>query len=283
MGTEAQKLITVSLEKIANCRRRRREMSLHKNLLVTTVIHKARIAIMEETYYMMSYANKGPSTPEYVGGDSQAPYYNRSPAAAATPVYGNPGAPHYPQPPSVLGAPSLTELSTASRELEPMEWENAEPQVTSAPDVDAVPCESGDEDDGDKENLTPVDYSPCCGELTSQRLSSCRPPTTASPNTLEPIRALKRHRMQGSIADEDDESSLPKRIKWDVTAAASEMDSQDDTSHALRLVSVFSASLGSGPCPAVRLVRSMSTPDLCSQQAKDTMELMGSRPLAIAV
>lgn len=56
MGTEAQKLITVSLEKIASCRRRRREMSLHKNLLVTTVIHKARIAIMEETYYMMSYA-----------------------------------------------------------------------------------------------------------------------------------------------------------------------------------------------------------------------------------
>lgn len=62
MGTEAQKLITVSLEKIANCRRRRREMSLHKNLLVTTVIHKARIAIMEETYYMMSYATTPTNT-----------------------------------------------------------------------------------------------------------------------------------------------------------------------------------------------------------------------------
>lgn len=243
-------------------------MSLHKNLLVTTVIHKARIAIMEETYYMMSYASKNPADYMNVaaGDEALSPYYNRPPK----PVYENVATPlpHSPETPSA----SVADLTTV-REPEAMDWEEQSPGSPSA-----------EEDDDDKENSTPVDYSPCGGgeQTTSPRLA-CRPSSNSSPNNLGPLRAFKRHRP----GTDDDESSQPKKSKWDT---ASEMenhprDEDDDTIHALRLVSVFSASLGAspGPCPAVRLVRSMSTPDLCSQQAKDTLEMMTSRPLAIAV
>lgn len=94
MGTEAQKLITVSLEKIASCRRRRREMSLHKNLLVTTVIHKARIAIMEETYYMMSYAAATNAT---CGAAAAKATDGARTTTAVLPVYCHNGSPstHY--------------------------------------------------------------------------------------------------------------------------------------------------------------------------------------------
>jgi len=53
MNTEAQRLITVSLGKIAASRSQRGGINLHKNLLVACVLHKARTAYMMENLQTM--------------------------------------------------------------------------------------------------------------------------------------------------------------------------------------------------------------------------------------
>ncbi|GAB0099516.1 myb-like protein K [Sergentomyia squamirostris] len=53
MAAEAQRLIGISLGKIAQSRMERGGISLHKNLLVATVLQKARIIFMEEAYHMV--------------------------------------------------------------------------------------------------------------------------------------------------------------------------------------------------------------------------------------
>lgn len=53
MATEAQRLISISLAKIAAYRCVRGGVSLHKNLLVATVLQKARYIFMEEAFQMV--------------------------------------------------------------------------------------------------------------------------------------------------------------------------------------------------------------------------------------
>lgn len=53
MATEAQRLIGISLAKIAQSRCCRGGVSLHKNLLVATVLQKARFIFMEEAYHVV--------------------------------------------------------------------------------------------------------------------------------------------------------------------------------------------------------------------------------------
>jgi hypothetical protein len=53
MATEAQRLISISLAKIASSRCVRGGVSLHKNLLVATVLQKARYIFMEEAFHMV--------------------------------------------------------------------------------------------------------------------------------------------------------------------------------------------------------------------------------------
>uniref|UniRef100_A0A182SLI0 Uncharacterized protein n=1 Tax=Anopheles maculatus TaxID=74869 RepID=A0A182SLI0_9DIPT len=50
---EAQRLIGISLAKIAQSRVCRGGVSLHKNLLVATVLQKARYIFMEEAYHIV--------------------------------------------------------------------------------------------------------------------------------------------------------------------------------------------------------------------------------------
>lgn len=59
MSTEAHKLIGISLSKIAQSRASRGGVSLHKNLLVATVLHKARYIFMEEAYQIVHGSSKG--------------------------------------------------------------------------------------------------------------------------------------------------------------------------------------------------------------------------------
>lgn len=53
MATEAQRLIGISLAKIAQSKGVRGGVSLHKNLLVATVLQKARYLFMEEAFHMV--------------------------------------------------------------------------------------------------------------------------------------------------------------------------------------------------------------------------------------
>lgn len=61
---EAQRLISISLAKIAASRCVRGGVSLHKNLLVATVLQKARYIFMEEAFHMVHghYINQANST-----------------------------------------------------------------------------------------------------------------------------------------------------------------------------------------------------------------------------
>lgn len=63
MATEAQRLISISLAKIATSRCARGGVSLHKNLLVATVLQKARYIFMEEAFHMVhgTYLNQANS------------------------------------------------------------------------------------------------------------------------------------------------------------------------------------------------------------------------------
>lgn len=63
MATEAQRLISMSLTKIATSRCARGGVSLHKNLLVATVLQKARYIFMEEAFHMVhgTYLNQASS------------------------------------------------------------------------------------------------------------------------------------------------------------------------------------------------------------------------------
>lgn len=63
MATEAQRLISISLAKIAASRCVRGGVSLHKNLLVATVLQKARYIFMEEAFQMVhgTYLNQANS------------------------------------------------------------------------------------------------------------------------------------------------------------------------------------------------------------------------------
>lgn len=63
MATEAQRLISISLAKIAASRCVRGGVSLHKNLLVATVLQKARYIFMEEAFHMVhgQYLNQANS------------------------------------------------------------------------------------------------------------------------------------------------------------------------------------------------------------------------------
>lgn len=60
MASEAQRLIGVSLTKIAQSKTHRGGISLHKNLLVATVLQKARYIFMEEAYNIMIHYNNKP-------------------------------------------------------------------------------------------------------------------------------------------------------------------------------------------------------------------------------
>ncbi len=54
---EAQRLITVSLGKIAQSKGQRGGASLYRNLLVSTVLHKARHVFMTENFTAMIHVS----------------------------------------------------------------------------------------------------------------------------------------------------------------------------------------------------------------------------------
>ncbi|CRK88520.1 CLUMA_CG002262, isoform A [Clunio marinus] len=66
MATEAQRLISISLAKIAASRCVRGGVSLHKNLLVATVLQKARYIFMEEAFHMVHGTNLNQANSKFI-------------------------------------------------------------------------------------------------------------------------------------------------------------------------------------------------------------------------
>lgn len=252
MASEAQRLIGISLTKIAQSRSHRGGVSLHKNLLVATVLQKARYIFMEEAAYNM------------VHFQSPVPIQTR-PAPEQDLV----GLTAEEAGLEQIGLPDeIQESSSSSEFLQPTCVKCAESQ--------------------DKENHPPYNSS----ELTYLDLdksSNVLRERSNSPSlkrrravgeweTEEAVQSIlpKRSRSADEDSDSevnddsvflDDATLLSDTVSKEVNAEKSQEVSGNSSMEIDRitsLVSIFSFSMGDG-----KLNRSVSAPDLCSAQAKD--------------
>lgn len=269
MASEAQRLIGISLTKIAQSRSHRGGVSLHKNLLVATVLQKARYIFMEEAYNMVHYQAPVPIQTRHVPEDD------------------------------------LVGLTAEEAGIEPMGLpddvsENSSETIQDFLQPACVKCQESQ----DKENHPPTYHS--SGELTYLDLD--KSPSVLRERSNSPC--LKRRRAVAEWETEEAvQSILPKRSKSteegddsvflddatllsDVvskevedsekttTTTTSTSGSAMEIDRITSLVSIFSFGMGEGG----KLNRSMSTPDLCSAQAKDAGDTLQQRPfLAMTV
>ncbi|GAB6018689.1 hypothetical protein CHUAL_000365 [Chamberlinius hualienensis] len=259
MGTkQAHKLITVSLEKIAMSRRKRSEMSLHKNLLVTTVIHKAKLAIIkEDRYYSNDYTNYNVTSD--ISTECTIPVEENYISVPVRDLKRYYGEVNYDSMETshdqVMAEGNEQELNdeTATR----MDWVGYEPEVIYHN------SNSGVQED-DKENLPNNEF--CSDDDDETVDSSFCESSFASYNT-------KKSRSCNSS-----DFYRNKRLKtFDPNEMIYDIDQDDNTSHTLRLVSVLSATLSHSNMSSTQ---SMPT-DLCIKQAKDTVDiaLLVNRPV----
>jgi hypothetical protein len=256
-ASEAQRLYSISLSKIARSRTVRGGISLHKNLLVATVLQKARFQIyMEDVQQLWSS-----------GSDA---------------------------PPSTKEEPAS---ETVVDDLLPSEEEFLQPP---SPGADLIPFQDESEDSGsDKENCLPtyLDLDSRIRETGQPTINVLREKTNSEQQAVSNLK--RRKTVSEWETEEAILSILPKKSKscpddsgvadlFSEYDSSDEAEDQDDPSTSMEidritsLVSIFSfgslanldasaaaAAAASGGAPPAKLTRTVSTPDLCSAQAKE--------------
>lgn len=265
MASEAQRLIGISLTKIAQSRAHRGGVSLHKNLLVATVLQKARYIFMEEAYNMVHY--QSPPTP----------------------------APTRPAPEELVG------LTAEEAGIDNMNLPEETPETSSDNCLQeylqpsCIKCSESQ----DKENhppsfqttgeLTYLDLDKTPNVLRERSNSTClkRRRAVTEWETEEAVQSILPKRRKSSEEGDDsvfldDATALSETVSREVEEVRSEDGSSSSAMEIDRitsLVSFFSFGVGDG-----KLSRSVSTPDLCSAQAKDASDSIQQRPfLAMTV
>lgn len=294
MATDAQRLISISLSKIAQSRVQRGGVSLHKNLLVATVLHKARYVFMEQAYQMVHAPvenySPSPSTPaseqEYSNYDDNDNLVGLTAEEAYSPS-------------DLSETSSSTDLVESSSDI-PSFLPNCTSYARCPSESETVP-----ECDSDKENLAPASEAPTYLDLDSAK-SPCGENVVIlreRPHT----KCLKRRRAVTEWETEEAVLSiLPKKVKSSADVLSLDPSSEGDDSvfsepsllsdctseengaeidRITSLVSIFSfgsfaaASNGTELANGLsKLSRSSSTPDLCSAQAKDGVDVLQQRP-----
>mgnify|MGYP003343134953 CR=1 FL=1 len=272
MATEAQRLIGISLTKIAQSRANRGGVSLHKNLLVATVLQKARYVFMEEAYNMVHYQVQSPAPPI--------------------------------QQRRTIPEDNLVGLTAEEAGIEPLriseDVQEASTSESSLPDF-LQPCVRCNESQ-DKENQPPSYHSTT--ELTyldldkssnvlRERGNSClkRRRAVAEWETEEAVQSILPKRSKSDDEDDnvflDDATILSDVVSKEVeaertvdnAATTPTTGSAMEIDRITSLVSIFSFGMSEG-----KLNRSVSTPDLCSAQAKESDDALQQRPyLAMTV
>lgn len=256
MATDAQRLISISLTKIAQSRAQRGGVSLHKNLLVATVLQKARYIFMEEAYHM---------------------------------VHGQPV--EYPAPPPIEEPPPPT--PTPYYDSDSLSLNHNDDSVheelgffsPSSPVCVRCPPEC------DKENQAPVE-APTYLDLDTEKTRYANKTHHSPPVHNNGHLGAKRRRVPEWETEEAVLSILPKKARRDDD---NEEDSVflDDTlldegsttmeiDRITSLVSIFSFGGLNGDSLG-KLTRSSSTPDLCSAQAKEVDSIQQRPFLAMTV
>lgn len=266
--TEAQRLYSISLTKIARSRTHRGGVSLHKNLLVATVLQKARFQIyMEDVHHI--WQTNGDSETSTTDSDDE-----REPDDEDTLL--NPTSEEYvdlPPSPSDLCTPADDTTSDKENQL-PSSDSVSEPTYL---DLDSRVRETG---------------TPTINVVLRER-SNCDSPSLK-----------RRHAISEWETEEAILSILPKRVKKEDNVSSSSSTSEDDVFSAnsestsseeddgstsmeidriTSLVSIFSfggLALESG---SGKLTRTVSTPDLCSAQAKECSDSLQQRPAFLAM
>lgn len=344
MATEAQRLISISLTKIAQSRAQRGGVSLHKNLLVATVLQKARYIFMEEAYHMVQSQQNGANSGYVTSSSATTPQdhqqhdeyeqnYDDEGLVALTPEEAGIGSSHQSTPDSEeasSGAPHLQEFLQPSASC-----------VRCADNMSSAPSY-----EDDKENQTPPPYHTSPQSETPTYLDLDKTPPRPDSNVVlrdrsnstsscSSTRCLKRRRAVAEWETEEAVSSiLPKRAKTtsgccegddsvflddsallaDCVVSCSDDEDDDDDDDVQEdgkgsttmeidritsLVSIFSFGNLTGNAAAAaaavaadmsagagigKLTRSVSTPDLCSAQAKEGVDVLQQRPfLAMTV
>lgn len=295
MASEAQRLIGISLTKIAQSRSHRGGVSLHKNLLVATVLQKARYIFMEEAYNMVHYHTPAPVQNRPVVPEEDLVGLTAEEAGLE----------------STSLPDDLQESSSSSAGDNPEQQDFLQPS-----------CVKCTENQQDKENHPPYN-----NELTYLDLDKTSNVLRERSNSSSSSSSLKRRRAVAEWETEEAvQSILPKKSRQDdessdvSDSSSSSSDSGDDSvflddatllsdivskeveaerchettsngsgsameiDRITSLVSIFSFSMGGGGDGTGKLNRSMSTPDLCSAQAKDSPDSLQQRPfLAMTV
>ncbi|KAI5704675.1 immediate early response gene 5-like protein [Diaphorina citri] len=294
MASDAQKLISLSLTKIAQSRSQRKGLSLHKNLLVATVLQKARYIFMEEAYNMIhgplsSASDLTSSNPEPV--DNTSAFNDEVDLIALTEEENNncsnsnsSSSANVPSSSSdIFNIPSVTDSCSSNSTSSSL---NLSENFTSSSHCTTE----------DKENLEPTTYldldkdtdniilkerstSPTKSNLKRKRI-------IAEWETEEAVLSIlpKKHR---STPELDDSVFLDESTLLSPTSSDEESDegSAMEIDRITSLVSIFSfGGLGAPTSTeSAKLTRSSSTPDLCSAQAKDQHDLQQRHFLAMTV
>lgn len=301
MATDAQKLISISLGKIANSRTQRGGMSLHKNLLVANVLQKARTVFMEETFHLMNtykvHNNNRPCHESEYQPNGTVDEYQRPPAAA----YVSTGAP------VAYGGGNAYYAVPESCDSNYVDDDSA---TVSDLDTDLENDNSDHSEEDNKENSPVADDLVLLSHNENHR--EVLGDSDSRQNSSWPSRCRKRRRAVTEV-EEAVNSILPKRIKRDsgydsdveynYNATSNYRhteyrisnnlqqqhqhqpdDSAMDVEQISSLVTIFSSSFTGLISKAEgKLTRSLSTPDLCSKQAKEGMDLISMPVLAMTV
>lgn len=293
MATEAQKLISISLAKIAQSRTQRGGVSLHKNLLVATVLQKARYIFMEEAYHMVQASE----------------CYSAAASAAAAAAAAQDSLSQQQE----QEAEDASSSSSCSRCVAGEDKENQCPSCQPPPtylDLDkstAVLRTSGDascaspkclkrrrvaewETEEAVQSILPKKSKCCDRDGVRDAVRDGEAPAPATPEAC--VAAAKGLAEAAAAAaaqddDEDDDEDQPARSAMEIDRITS-------------LVSIFSFGGLAGPLACsggggggggsatdlsdlsdlsdLKLTRSVSTPDLCSAQAKEGVDSIQQRP-----
>lgn len=261
MATDAQRLISISLSKIAQSRTQRGGVSLHRNLLVATVLQKARYIFMEEAYHIVhGCPGYSPPLPQIHRSLPDRNDYEEENLVALT-------------------------AEEAGSDASPAEESSEERIKFSSAPSSCLRC-SGD----DKENLRPED------SLISDKSNKCSPRKRRFSDRDPPEEDVQNKKCK-SNSKSDSESDCETRndsvqdyaidltdsekatLLAEVAASGSHLsDDEDEAPNTMEidritsLVSIFSFETGLS-----NLTRSVSTPDLCSAQAKEHLTSDSSR------
>lgn len=280
---EAQRLVSISLTKMAQSRTQRTGISLHKSLLVATVLQKARYLCMEEVFRMV---HSSPVYQQHAIDEQQCYDFDddEEHLIALTPEEAGIATPEPTFPAEGDFGPT-----------DDYDKENLAPEAPTYFDLDKAP-----RDQCFRERSTSISSSSAasyCKNLKRRR-AACDSETEEAVQSILP----KKTRTLSFDSDCDDSVFGDDDPFLGAEGGAVFVGSEDDDigsksmdiDRITSLVSIFSfggmtpatssQNLADAAAPAnYSLTRSSSTPDLCSAQAKETDSLQQRPYLAMTV